>query len=129
MPGVYSVRFACFGGAGHYLDYVVPAGKRAVVASIDGTNAAADTGRVYAQINGITWLNVNLPGNLTNAHWEGRATVYAGETLRIGTLGTSSSCQVSGYLLDDPGTLAAGSKPTPPIELGPAPKDDLESAA
>jgi len=102
---IYSVRFIlAAGGSALELDYLVPAGKVAVIRDICvGSTDGAAGYAVAVAIGGVPVHEAILAAGAGQTdHWDGRAVANAGETIECYKLRAAATCIVSGYLLTAP---------------------------
>jgi hypothetical protein len=98
MGRAYSVRFVVVRDI-QGLDYVVPAGQRAVAKWIAARNISANAGLVMLDVGGSTIWQRSVPGG---AAWHEpglMAVAYAGENLRLTSDTTGIRAVLTGYLL------------------------------
>lgn len=124
MPGqVYSHRFVRAVALGS-TQYVVGAGQRAVVRSID-IAAWGETEQIWCSVAG-TYVAIWAPGGQSASyHVETRAVAYAGEVISVLLGGQSCNAMVSGYLFEDTGGRSgppAGAVTLPGPGQPPAPR-------
>jgi hypothetical protein len=102
-PPVYSERFVYRSGPNGQTDYVVPAGKRAVVKDALCLNTSATTSNVILVVGPISVWIASVPGNYGFAHAASLTLVaYAGEKISIVTGVTGMNAMACGFLLTAP---------------------------
>lgn len=112
MAGVYSTRFILAYGAGVASEYVVPAGKRAVVKMLDAVELQGGAGNIYVKLAGIYVFGWPFTGAIQTVHQPMYCVAYAGEIVRLEIAQPITvGCAVTGYLFDDPGGRSPGRTP------------------
>jgi len=99
----YSTRFVELTRERDNVFYTCPAGKRAIVVSIDWVNFATTAIRVNGWIGAVCFFMAELAAGPSHVHWEGRQVFYAGEQLQLNGDLAGIEAMASGYLLDDLG--------------------------
>jgi len=100
MP--YSYRFIGIEGSATVIQYVVPAGHRAIVKSADMINTSGVAGLAAVSLAGIDLLfNSALAPNAAE-HWYGHHVLMAGEAIAGYGAAAGINVLVSGFLLHDP---------------------------
>jgi hypothetical protein len=106
VAGVYSVRFLRVIAAGVWVQYTVPAGRRAVVRCVAvGSNNAAG-GSAIVQVAGVKTNHLVLPGAGARTE-ETRLVAYTGEIIEMLITGATTYGSISGYLFLDPSNAKA----------------------
>jgi hypothetical protein len=106
VPGpTYSTRFmvhAALEAEPQSLNYVVPAGKRAVIKSVVAFNGGAAAALVSLRLAGSWVWSASVPGGSNGVSADLFMVAYAGESLELylGAPNMGGTC--SGYLLMDP---------------------------
>jgi hypothetical protein len=108
---VYSVRFIIASNVAGTYNYVVPAGKRAVVKSVSAFNThPTTTQNVYLNVGPTLWAAA-VPAQAAATPPEIMIVAYAGDTIGLVIQHGDLRAQCSGYLLEDPG----GAAEDPPV--------------
>lgn len=101
MPRPHSVRFMSGRGGNRNEIFTVPAGRRAVVRSINLFNWSTDpAAQVFFHVHGIT-VYQHPPGAPKALVQELRLTAFAGETVVITCHGPDWSYSVDGFMFVD----------------------------
>lgn len=119
---VYSERFVGSVDGGHWTQFVVPAGQRAIVKSVSASNWGPSISRVHVQAGGIYVFIADFPAAIAAKAIDVMAVAYAGEAVALYIDGPQCHAQVSGWLLED-GSARATELPVtgdPPLPDPPA---------
>lgn len=97
----YTVRFmGAILAVGGSVNYVVPAGKRAVVRDVTWFGSLAAS-TLFVQLPGVFILNVLVvPAANRSSDWHGRGVFEAGETIQAVCVGGGGYVTAAGYLLN-----------------------------
>jgi hypothetical protein len=85
--------------------YTVPAGYRAVVRSVVGTNENTAGGRFYLYLQGFVGYVHVFPAANSGVSIAMHQVTMAGQQIKCLTIGVDLHVHVSGYLLRDPAAL------------------------
>lgn len=102
MALLYSERFVSGTGNEVVTNWACPAGKRAVVRSVGYGVGTAAGALFYVTIAGVLFFAHSFTGDYSGGNVDCRQVLYAGETLGVTTIGSSTYVTVSGYLFEDP---------------------------
>lgn len=99
---IYSERFVTARGPNILTQWVVPAGRRAVVKSIVAVNAGSSPHLWQMFLAGSYAFGDTLPGPDLGRTYAVMQVLYGGQSLGIWTTHIDIAVSVSGYLFDDP---------------------------
>lgn len=98
---VFTERFLATQATG-WTYWTVPAGKRAVIRSVDVCNFDTAQWAAIVQLAGMPFVNTFVGGGGGRLNYDGRQVLYAGEQLGVYLQHGNMSISVSGYLFNDP---------------------------
>jgi len=116
---VYSERLVASVDGGHWVQFLVPAGRRAIVKSVSASNWGPSTSRVHVQAGGFYVMIADFPAAIASKALDVMAVAYAGEAVALYIDGPQCHAQVAGWVLEDPSERASqlpagGEPPLPP---------------
>jgi hypothetical protein len=103
---VYTHRFLLITTPATNISYTVPAGRRAVITSINAANTAGTANSAWVAVAGLWIALAALPATTGTLSLSCRIAVYAGEAITGKLTASGAALAVTGYLFDDPTTFA-----------------------
>jgi hypothetical protein len=100
VAGVYSTRFILHYGGAATREYIVPAGKVAVVKAVLAANLVSSPQTASLNISNVVVWIASLPGQYARASDITMVVVRPGEQLQSSVSSGNVALVVSGYLLD-----------------------------
>jgi hypothetical protein len=125
---VYTTQFLSNRIVGSWVDYIVPAGWRAVVRNVDCMNYSGVITDCRVGVGPALVMWHNFPAPTSDYHFETRAVAYAGEYIQSYLSHTEMYVTVTGYLFEDTTDLAQ-LLPVPARPEFPGPEYDPDQPA